>query len=46
MGASGGVLMPWGAFLGFEMGQSITSGREGWGLSLEPSLAPSSSTSC
>lgn len=25
------------------MGQSITSGREGWGLSLEPSLAPSSS---
>ena len=42
MGALGGV-RPGGAFLGFEKGQSIMSGREGWGLSVKPSLAPSSS---
>lgn len=30
-----------GAFLGYETGQSIMWGREGWGLSLEPPLAPS-----
>ena len=29
--------------MGFEKGPSITSGREGWGLSVKPSLAPSSS---
>ena len=42
MGALGGVC-PGGAFLGFKKGPSITSGREGWGLSVKTSLAPSSS---